>query len=64
MTRVALILFFLVSPWLPTPKARASITYFPERKVWVLQAGEATYACRRERTGRAAGHLLGAAGAA
>jgi alpha-galactosidase len=45
MTRVALILFFLVSPWLPAPKAGASITYFPERKVWVLQAGEATYAC-------------------
>ena len=36
MTRVALILFFLLSPWL---SARASITYFPERKVWVLQAG-------------------------
>jgi alpha-galactosidase len=44
MTRVALILFFLVSPLLAAPKAGASITYFPERKVWVLQAGEATYA--------------------
>jgi hypothetical protein len=44
MTRVVLILFFLLSPWLAAPRARASITYFPERKVWVLQAGEATYA--------------------
>jgi alpha-galactosidase len=35
-----LFLLLLGSPWLA---ARADIHYFPERKVWVLQAGEATY---------------------
>src|ERR1700690_2452833 len=39
--RWLLALFLLVSPWL---RAKADIQYFPERKVWVLQAGEATYA--------------------
>jgi alpha-galactosidase len=36
--------FLLVTPWLAVRRARADIQYFPERKVWVLQAGEATYA--------------------
>ncbi len=30
--------------WLSVPAARADIQYSPERKVWVLQAGESTYA--------------------
>jgi alpha-galactosidase len=40
-TRWFLALVFLLSPWLT---AKADIQYFPERKVWVLQAGETTYA--------------------
>jgi alpha-galactosidase len=40
-TRWFLALFLLLSPWLT---AKADIQYFPERKVWVLQAGETTYA--------------------
>jgi alpha-galactosidase len=40
-TRWFLALFLLLSPWL---RAKADIQYFPERKVWVLQAGETTYA--------------------
>jgi alpha-galactosidase len=36
--------FLLISPWLISPQARAGIQYDPERKVWVLQAGEETYA--------------------
>jgi alpha-galactosidase len=36
--------FLLISPWLISPQARAGIQYYPERKVWVLQAGEETYA--------------------
>ena len=36
--------FLLISPWLISAKARAGIQYYPERKVWVLQAGEETYA--------------------
>ena len=39
--RWVLALFLLVTPWL---RAKADIQYFPERKVWVLQAGETTYA--------------------
>jgi alpha-galactosidase len=39
-----LLTFLLVlSPWLGTPRVRADIQYFPERKVWVLQAGAMTY---------------------
>jgi alpha-galactosidase len=34
----------MISPFLTSPKARAGIQYYPERKVWVLQAGEETYA--------------------
>jgi alpha-galactosidase len=41
---VCLALFFIVSLWIAAPAARADIQYFPERKVWVLQAGETTYA--------------------
>jgi alpha-galactosidase len=37
-------LFFLLSMVAGTRSARADIQYFPERKVWVLQAGETTYA--------------------
>jgi alpha-galactosidase len=37
-------LFFIMSLWWAAPSARADIQYFPERKVWVLQAGETTYA--------------------
>ena len=40
-TRWVLTLFLLLSPWL---RAKADVQYFPERKVWVLQAGETTYA--------------------
>jgi alpha-galactosidase len=40
-TRWLLVLFLLLSPCL---RAKADIRYFPERKVWVLQAGETTYA--------------------
>ena len=36
-----LTLFLLISYW---PAAHASINYYAERKVWVLQAGETTYA--------------------
>jgi alpha-galactosidase len=36
--------FVLMSPALISPKAHAGIQYYPERKVWVLQAGEETYA--------------------
>jgi alpha-galactosidase len=36
-----LALFLLLTPYF---KAKADIQYFPERKVWVLQAGETTYA--------------------
>ncbi|MEA3006895.1 MAG: alpha-galactosidase, partial [Acidobacteriaceae bacterium] len=39
--RWCLTLFLLVSYF---PKAHAAVQYYPERKVWVLQAGEATYA--------------------
>jgi alpha-galactosidase len=39
--RWCLALFLLVSCF---PKAYAAVQYDPERKVWVLQAGEATYA--------------------
>ena len=39
--RWCLTFFLLISYW---PKARAAVQYYPERKVWVLQAGEATYA--------------------
>ena len=39
--RWCLALFLLVSYF---PKAHAAVQYYPERKVWVLQAGEATYA--------------------
>ncbi len=39
--RWCLALFWLVSYF---PKAHAAVQYDPERKVWVLQAGEATYA--------------------
>jgi alpha-galactosidase len=38
--RWCLTLFLLVSYF---PKAHAAVQYYPERKVWVLQAGEATY---------------------
>jgi alpha-galactosidase len=34
----------MISPFLTSPKAQAGIQYYPERKVWVLQAGEETYA--------------------
>ena len=34
----------MISPFLTSPQARAGIQYYPERKVWVLQAGEETYA--------------------
>jgi alpha-galactosidase len=40
-TRWFLALFLLLCPWL---RAKADIQYFPERKVWVLEAGETTYA--------------------
>ena len=36
-----LTLFLLISYW---PTAHASINYYSDRKVWVLQAGHATYA--------------------
>ena len=39
--RWCLTLFLLLSYF---PKAHAAVQYYPERKVWVLQAGEATYA--------------------
>src|SRR5258707_7312435 len=39
--RWCLTLFLLVSYW---PNARAAVQYYPDRKVWLLQAGEATYA--------------------
>jgi alpha-galactosidase len=39
--RWCLILFLFLSYW---PNARAAVQYYPERKVWVLQAGETTYA--------------------
>jgi alpha-galactosidase len=39
--RWCLALFLLVSYF---PKAHAAVQYYPEKKVWVLQAGEATYA--------------------
>ena len=39
--RWCLTLFLLITYW---PNARAAVQYNPERKVWVLQAGEATYA--------------------
>ena len=34
----------MISPFLTSPTAQAGIQYYPERKVWVLQAGEETYA--------------------
>jgi alpha-galactosidase len=34
----------LPSLWLTVPLARAAVQYLPERKVWVLQANETTYA--------------------
>jgi alpha-galactosidase len=37
-------LFLLLSPWLAVPRAKADIDYFQDRKVWVLQARETTYA--------------------
>src|SRR5271156_2814388 len=39
--RWCLPLFLLVSYF---PTVHAAVQYYPERKVWVLQAGEATYA--------------------
>ena len=39
-----LALFLLPGLWLTVSIARAQVQYFPERKVWVLQAGETTYA--------------------
>jgi alpha-galactosidase len=39
--RWCLTLFLFLSYW---PNARAAVQYYPERKVWVLQAGETTYA--------------------
>ena len=44
MKRLLLSLFVLLSSPLAVPRARADIQYFPDRKVWVLQAGETTYA--------------------
>ena len=37
-----LVLFFIA--WLSTPRARADIQYLTQQKVWVLSAGETTYA--------------------
>ena len=42
--RWCLSLFVLLGLWLASARAKADIQYFPERKVWVLQAGETTYA--------------------
>ncbi len=42
--RWSLTAFLMISPFLTSPKAHAGIQYYPERKVWVLQAGEETYA--------------------
>ncbi len=42
--RWSLSAFLMISPFLTSPKAQAGIQYYPERKVWVLQAGEETYA--------------------
>jgi alpha-galactosidase len=42
--RWCLTAFLMISPFLTSPKAQAGIQYYPERKVWVLQAGEETYA--------------------
>jgi len=39
-----LALFSIVTLSLAAPAARGDIQYFPERKVWVLEAGETTYA--------------------
>ncbi len=58
-TRWFLALFLLLSPWL---RAKADIQYFPERKVWVLQAGETTYAFGVNERGELQSDLLGAAG--
>jgi alpha-galactosidase len=44
MQWASLALFFIVSLWLEAPSAKADVQYFPESKVWVLQAGETTYA--------------------
>jgi alpha-galactosidase len=44
MQWASLVLFFIVSLWLEAPSAKADVQYFPESKVWVLQAGETTYA--------------------
>ena len=60
-TRWFLALFLLLSPWL---SAKADIQYFPERKVWVLQAGETTYAFGVNERGELQSILLGPAGPA
>src|ERR1700720_2752173 len=42
--RWRLALLLLPSLWWNVPVVRAAVQYSPERKVWVLQAGETTYA--------------------